>query len=127
MGRFGLEPAFGLLDIAAVYPWATPQVYNVSSFHTHPGGSLIFSHAGHDATGVFGGFHPSSAWDGLDRFLIGTLDAKPTPLEEDFRQLRATVRSMGLHKARCGRIARSLMFVAVCRFRGFLLELVPLA
>ena len=91
----------------------------MSSFHTHPGGTLIFSHAGHDATGVFGGFHPSSAWDGLDRFLIGNLDAKPTSLEEDFRRLRATVRSMGLHKARYGRTMRCCDFVACRSFCGF--------
>ena len=76
-------------------------MYDISGWTDHPGGSLIFSHAGHDATGVFGGFHPSSTYDMLDRFCVGTVDAKTTPLEEDFRNLRSTVKSMGLHKARC--------------------------
>lgn len=74
----------------------------MSNWGEHPGGSLLFSHAGHDATGAFGGFHPASAYDALVPFYIGVLDSKVTALEEDFRALRNTVKIMGLHKARCG-------------------------
>jgi cytochrome b involved in lipid metabolism len=73
----------------------------VSSWTDHPGGSLIFTHAGLDATNVFRGFHPAAAHDVLAPFLIGTVQGDADELETDFRALHAVVRKTGLHNARC--------------------------
>lgn len=69
------------------------RVYDVSSFGVeHPGGTIIFTHAGQDATDVFGAFHPASAHKWLPRFYIGDLvkDSRITPSdtqkETEYRQ-----------------------------------------
>ena len=43
----------------------------VSNWYDHPGGSVIFTHAGDDFTDIFAAFHPPSATDALDSFYIG--------------------------------------------------------
>ena len=69
------------------------RVYDVSSFgEEHPGGTIIFTHAGKDATDVFSAFHPASVHKWLPRFYIGDLvkDSRVTPLdaqkEAEYRQ-----------------------------------------
>ena len=69
------------------------RVYDVSNFvKDHPGGSIIFTHAGQDATDVFSAFHPASVYRWLPRFYIGDLvkDSSETPSdaqkEADYRQ-----------------------------------------
>ncbi len=48
------------------------QVYDVSMFaHQHPGGSVIYTHAGRDATDIFAGFHAPATWKVLQQFYIG--------------------------------------------------------
>ena len=42
--------------------------------HEHPGGSVIFTHAGDDFTDVFNAFHPATALKDMDKFYIGELD-----------------------------------------------------
>ncbi len=69
----------------------------------HPGGSLLFTHAGQDATNVFRGFHPPGAHDLLAPMLIGTVETAVDEMETDFRALHAAVRKAGLHVARCVR------------------------
>ena len=87
------------------------KVYDVSNWMDHPGGSVIFSHAGDDFTDVFNAFHPSSALKELDRFCIGELDesdivgddaAKLTAqksFEKGYRDLRIKLISMGMFNA----------------------------
>jgi cytochrome b involved in lipid metabolism len=43
----------------------------VSNWYDHPGGSVIFTHAGDDFTDIFAAFHPPSANDALEAFYIG--------------------------------------------------------
>ncbi len=48
------------------------QVYDVSMFaQQHPGGSVIYTHAGRDATDIFAGFHAPATWKLLQQFYIG--------------------------------------------------------
>ena len=50
------------------------KVYNVSNFgKEHPGGNIIFTHAGQDATDVFSAFHPAAVYNWLPRFYVGEL------------------------------------------------------
>lgn len=50
------------------------KVYDVSGWHDHPGGHVIFTHAGDDFTDIFAAFHPPSAYKSMDPFYIGDLD-----------------------------------------------------
>lgn len=48
------------------------QVYDVSKFAAvHPGGPVIFTYAGKDATDVFGAFHAAETWNKLPGLCIG--------------------------------------------------------
>lgn len=80
------------------------KVYDVSGWEDHPGGSVIFTHAGDDCTDVFGAFHPASALKDLSRFEIGVLDESRIPqkqkdFERAYRELRAKLIAMGLFNA----------------------------
>lgn len=87
------------------------KVYDVSNWMDHPGGSVIFSHAGDDFTDVFAAFHPSSAIKDLDRFCIGELDESGVlgeeaekltaqkKFEKGYRDLRIKLISMGMYNA----------------------------
>jgi fatty acid desaturase/predicted heme/steroid binding protein len=87
------------------------KVYDVSNWETHPGGSVIFTHAGDDCTDIFAAFHPGSALKELSRFEIGEVDESIIPsaestvqiksdkqkaFEESYRSLRAKMQTMGL-------------------------------
>ena len=49
------------------------QVYNVTEFaKEHPGGKVIYTHAGKDATDAFSIFHAPSTWTVLQQYCIGT-------------------------------------------------------
>jgi acyl-lipid Delta6-acetylenase / acyl-lipid (9-3)-desaturase len=86
------------------------KVYDVSNWNEHPGGSVIFTHAGDDCTDIFVAFHPSSALKELDRFYIGELDdtilpkgrknrlepEKQRAFEKAYRELRAKMVTLGL-------------------------------
>eukprot|EP00899_Mesostigma_viride_P018521 jgi/Mesvir1/26670/Mv20454-RA.1 len=67
------------------------KVYDVSVFE-HPGGPVLFTHAGRDATDVFSVFHAASTWNVLKDFCIGEVKGgkgAPSPIVEDFRKLRS--------------------------------------
>jgi len=86
------------------------KVYDVSGWHDHPGGDVIFTAAGDDASDVFAIFHGPGASKHLDRFCIGTLEAESRKqystqetkteaqieFERGYRTLRAKLKSMGL-------------------------------
>lgn len=55
------------------------KVYDVSNWEEHPGGSVIFTHAGDDATDIMAAFHPPNVSDFLDRFYVGELDETVFP------------------------------------------------
>lgn len=89
------------------------KVYDVSGWHEHPGGDVIFTAAGDDATDVFAIFHGPGTTKHLDRFCIGTLDAESrktystlepksesqVQFERGYRALRAKLKAMGLFKS----------------------------
>jgi fatty acid desaturase/predicted heme/steroid binding protein len=90
------------------------RIYDVSDYSTHPGGNVIFTHAGSDFTDVFAVFHPSSAYDIMEEFCIGELDdeSQQTPQVEKlnsfetheqfmqgYRNLRGKLIAKGLFKA----------------------------
>jgi len=90
------------------------KVYDVSNWQDHPGGSVIFTHAGDDCTDVFAAFHPASALKDLEKFEIGVLDETVIPsglfanklkpeaqkqFEKGYRELRAKLITLGLFNA----------------------------
>lgn len=90
------------------------KVYDVSGYNDHPGGSVIFTHAGDDATDIFAAFHPGSAHKELEKFYIGDLDESVIPkglyankfkpaeqkaFEAGYRRLRDELIKMGMFNA----------------------------
>jgi len=50
------------------------QVYDVSNWaDQHPGGRVIYTYAGKDATDVFAGFHSPASWGLLRPLYVGEL------------------------------------------------------
>jgi fatty acid desaturase/predicted heme/steroid binding protein len=72
------------------------RVYDVSNWEIHPGGAVIFTHAGRDFTDAFAAFHPASAIKNLESFYIGELS---TPFEEGYNDLRTQLLKMGVFKS----------------------------
>jgi cytochrome b involved in lipid metabolism len=78
------------------------KVYDVSMFaQQHPGGSVIYTHAGRDATDIFAGFHAPATWKLLQQFYIGDyMSVQPTAeLLKDYRELRAVFMRARLFKS----------------------------
>lgn len=65
------------------------KVYDVSSWNDHPGGSVIFTHAGDDCTDIFAAFHPGSAAASLEKFEIGIVDESINPSAESRVQIKS--------------------------------------
>jgi len=107
------------------------KVYDVSGWHDHPGGDVIFTAAGDDATDSFALFHASSTYRALERFRIGTLaaadrekwsDERPKgadqlAFEQGYRRLRLELKAKGLFKS-------SPLFYAYKQLTTFLLAAV---
>lgn len=81
-------------------------MYDASNWFDHPGGSVIFTHAGDDCTDIFTAFHPASAMKELEKFEIGELDEssgtktdQQRNFEKAYRELRAKMMAMGLFNA----------------------------
>jgi len=86
------------------------KVYDISGWHEHPGGDVIFTAAGDDGTDTFTMFHAQGTMKELNRFFIGDLDQaskkqwsneKPKSeeqldFEKGYRNLRMQMRKMGL-------------------------------
>ncbi|BBN15133.1 protein MpDES6 [Marchantia polymorpha subsp. ruderalis] len=78
------------------------KVYDVSAFgKTHPGGPVIFTQAGRDATDSFKVFHSAKAWQFLQDLYIGDLyNAEPvSELVKDYRDLRTAFMRSQLFKS----------------------------
>lgn len=57
--------------------FANRQVYDVTDFISkHPGGKVILTYAGRDATDVFSTFHATLTWSLLRPMCIGDLEVK---------------------------------------------------
>jgi fatty acid desaturase/predicted heme/steroid binding protein len=83
------------------------KVYDVSNWHDHPGGGVVFTHAGDDATDIFAAFHAPGSQNLLKKFLIGDLivesvehkDAHQHAFEKAYRDLRSQLIVMGMFKS----------------------------
>merc|ERR1711865_42069 len=82
------------------------KVYDVSNWHDHPGGAVVFTRAGDDATDIFAAFHAPGSQNLLKKFLIGDLivdsvehkDARQHAFEKAYRDLRSQLIVMGMFK-----------------------------
>lgn len=79
------------------------KVYDVSGWTTkHPGGRVLLTHAGGDATSVFTGFHSGQAWSTLEPFCIGECTESvgvDNAFEREIRALVPEMQKRGLFKA----------------------------
>jgi cytochrome b involved in lipid metabolism len=82
------------------------KVYDISKFgEEHPGGRVIYSYAGQDATDAFRVFHAGSnkSYDTLAKYCVGELTEpiqKVSEFEQEMRKLTAKFQTMGLFKAK---------------------------
>lgn len=89
------------------------KVFDVSGWHEHPGGDVLFTHSGDDFTDIFNAFHPKSAFADLEKFYIGELDManstegfnlgvkkteEQAKFEEGYRNLRTQLIRDGMYK-----------------------------
>lgn len=82
------------------YGWNS-QVIDVSGWRSHPGGRVVFSLAGQDATEVFRGFHSGVAWDLLSDKQVGVVETPVlTEFDREFGQLRQQFKKNGWFVAR---------------------------
>mmetsp|Transcript_11569 Transcript_11569/g.24987 ORF Transcript_11569/g.24987 Transcript_11569/m.24987 type:complete len:473 (+) Transcript_11569:167-1585(+) len=94
------------------------RVYDVTGFeHHHPGGEIILTAAGQDATDVFAAFHTASTYASmLPKFLIGSLEPETaaTQAHDRFRseEYVADIRKMRTELARLQAFDASLPFYA---------------
>jgi len=83
------------------------KVYDVSNWHEHPGGTVIFTHAGDDMTDIFAAFHAPGSISMIKKFYIGDLipesvthkDANQIAFEKGYRTLRSKLIMMGMFKS----------------------------
>lgn len=79
------------------------KVYDVSDWYEHPGGAVIFTHAGDDMTDIFAAFHAKGSMKTMQPFLIGDLVQESvstkTPeqlaFEKGYRDLRVQLVKLG--------------------------------
>ena len=91
--------------IVTTRPLRRAQVYDVSKWRNHPGGRVIYTHAGQDATGAFTGFHSGAAYASMEEFYIGDCSdvAKyESAFEREIRELAPELHKRHLFTARCG-------------------------
>jgi acyl-lipid Delta6-acetylenase / acyl-lipid (9-3)-desaturase len=84
------------------------KVYDVSGWYEHPGGAVIFTHAGDDMTDIFAAFHAPGSQNMMKKFLIGDLipnedgqahkTAQQRAFEKGYRDLRSKLVMMGMFK-----------------------------
>lgn len=89
--------------------WVTHQnkVYDVSDWYEHPGGAVIFTHAGDDMTDIFTAFHGKGSMKAMKPFLIGDLiqesnkekTKRQLEFEQGYRDLRIQLIKMGLFES----------------------------
>lgn len=123
------------------------SVYDVSGWEQHPGGSVIFTHAGDDCTDIFAAFHPASALKDLETFKIGELDESIIPsalyanklkpdaqklFEKGYRKLRAELIAAGLFNSNplyyvykvMSNVALLALAIALARTNSFAVNMV---
>jgi len=86
------------------------KVYDVSNWYMHPGGAVMFTHAGDDMTDIFAAFHAPGSIHMLRKFYIGDLipesvehkDARQIAFEKGYRDLRKKLIMMGFFNSSKG-------------------------
>lgn len=86
------------------------KVYDVSNWYDHPGGAVVFTHAGDDMTDIFAAFHAPGSAAMMTKFYIGDLivesqthkDQRQRDFEKGYRDLRVKLVKMGFFKANVG-------------------------
>jgi len=93
------------------------KVYDVSNWHEHPGGAVIFTHAGDDMTDIFAAFHAPGSSTLMKKFYIGDLvaettqkDAKQLAFEKGYRELRSQLIKMSMFKSNLWFYAHKCLF-----------------
>ena len=94
------------------------KVYDVSNWYSHPGGGVIFTHAGDDCTDIFAAFHAQGSMAAMKKFQIGTLqegsreyeDPRQEAFEAGYRKLRTELVKMGMFKS------SKLFYIYKCSF-----------
>ena len=88
------------------------KVYDVTNWiDKHPGGDLILSYAGLDATDVFDAFHAESSYKILPAYCIGRVsDYKISPALEEHRKLRKILKEENLFQSSKWFYAYKLLF-----------------
>jgi len=103
------------------------KVYDISGYN-HPGGNVIYSHAGSDATDIFAAFHPPSAHRVLESMCIGTLDDASIAIKEQTGAHRAAVvgseatKDKGMHKTSMAEVERDFRALRAAAKRMGLFE-----
>lgn len=116
MGKGGDAPAQRKITFQEVKKHAQPddawvihtnKVYDVSNWHEHPGGAVIFTHAGDDMTDIFAAFHAPGSQAMMKKFYIGDLvkettgkDERQVAFEKGYRDLRSKLIMMGMFKSK---------------------------
>eukprot|EP00803_Ostreobium_quekettii_P006432 evm.model.scf_162EXC.11 EVM.evm.TU.scf_162EXC.11 scf_162EXC:68504-69934(-) len=75
------------------------KVYDVTEFgRVHPGGRVIYTQGGRDASDVFSCFHAAASWQKLAKLCIGDLrkEEEDSAILADFRKLRSALLAEGL-------------------------------
>ncbi len=75
----------------------------MSQWKNHPGGQVIYTHAGQDATSVFTSFHAGTTWATLEPYCIGECDQTvgvDNAFERDVRALTPEIHKRKLFTAR---------------------------
>lgn len=82
------------------------KVYDVSNWHEHPGGGVIFTHAGDDMTDIFAAFHAPGSQNLMKKFYIGDVvveslpkDERQLAFEKGYRDLRSKLIMIGMFKS----------------------------
>mmetsp|Transcript_28787 Transcript_28787/g.81206 ORF Transcript_28787/g.81206 Transcript_28787/m.81206 type:complete len:488 (+) Transcript_28787:209-1672(+) len=86
------------------------KVFDVSNWYEHPGGAVIFTHAGDDMTDIFAAFHAPGSHNMMKQFLIGELipesvehkDDHQRAFEKAYRDLRSKLVMLGMFKSSMG-------------------------
>lgn len=77
-------------------------MYDVSGWVSHPGGRVIFTLAGQDATDQFRSFHSAAAYETLASRCVGVVAEgvrEVSAFEKEVRELRGKLKSAGLFEA----------------------------
>lgn len=81
-------------------------VYDISKFlrtEVHPGGDVIFTQAGKDATDIFHAYHPAYvAQRKFPKYRVGKLESSPalSPMLQEFRDMRKAIEAAGLYEVK---------------------------